>query len=338
MLTNLRRWWWIPLVLLAALFIKAFLVAGMLQTTARELAADAAGIPIDNVEISDGFDIRLTGFSDEASRDRAVAAVDDLDSSWDVVGVVDTVAAPAVDETEPEPEPEPEPESSTAPTAAAALTMTATASGAVVLEGTVANEDIREGLVNNAIAEFGTGNVTDNLRVDSDAVVVDGGSMTITGVAASEEQRSVWIFGAKTVAADAGLTITDDIDVAEPSVEDQLNALFALEPIEFDSSRATIRNTSEPTLDVAAEIINNNPEAGRLRVVGHTDSDGADASNLRLSQRRAQAVVDYLVGEWEVDKTRLEAEGRGETELKVDPESTPEDKQRNRRIEWELIS
>ena len=73
-------------------------------------------------------------------------------------------------------------------------------------------------------------------------------------------------------------------------------------------------------------------------MVGHTDSDGGDDFNLELSQNRAQAVVDYLVNVREVDPDRLEAEGRGETELKVEPESTPEDKQRNRRIEWELIS
>lgn len=340
MLTILRRWWWIPLVLLAALFVKAWVVAGALQTTARELAADAAGIPIGNVEVSDGFDVRLTGFTDEASRDRAVAAVDELDSSWDVVGVVDTAAAPAVDETESDPASEQEPveETSSPPTASATLTMTAAAGGAIIVDGTVANEVVREALISNAATEFGVGNVTDNLTVDPDAVAVDGGSMTITGVADSEEQRLALIAGAESVAANAGLNLTSDIDVIEPTVEDQLNALFALEPIEFDTSRATIRSISEPTLDAAAEVITNNPEAGRLRVVGHTDSDGDDASNLQLSQRRAQAVVDYLVDVRDVDAARLEAEGRGETELKIDPESTPEDKQRNRRIEWELIS
>ena len=335
--TMLRRWWWIPLVLLAALSIKAWLVAGMLQGTARELAADAAGIPIDRVEVSDGFDVRMTGFADEASRDRAVAAVDELDSSWDVVGVVDEAAAPAVAATEEEPEAE-EPEPAAPVTTPAALTMTAAAGGAIVLEGIVASEDVRDGLVEQANVQFGAENVTDNLRIDADAVAAEGGSMTIVGTADSEDQRLAWIAGAETVAAGADLTLTDDVDVAAPSVEEQLNALFALEPIEFDSSRATIRSTSTPTLDAAAEIINNNPNAGQLRVVGHTDSDGDDGSNLRLSQRRAEAVVDYLVTNHDVDADRLEAEGRGETELKVEPESTPEDKQRNRRIEWELIS
>ena len=309
----------------------------MLQNTARELAADAAGIPIDNVEVHDGLDVTMTGFADAASRDQAVAAVDDLDSSWDVVGIIDEDAAPAAPEADPEPEPEEA--APAAVTTPAAITVAAAAGGAIVLDGTVASDEIRDGLVDQAIDSYGPENVTDNLIVDPEAVAAEGGTMTITGIADSEDQRQEWITGAEQVAAAGGLTLTDDVEVvAAPSVEQQLNALFELEPIEFDTSRATIRSTSESTLDAAAEVINNNPEAGRLLVVGHTDSDGGDVFNLELSRNRAQAVVDYLVNVREVDPDRLEAQGRGETELKVEPESTPEDKQRNRRIEWELIS
>ncbi len=335
MKTVLRRWWWIPLVVLGVLFLKAWIVAGMLQNTAQGLAATAAGIPEERVEIHDGFDVRLTGFTDQAELDQAVADVDALDSSWNVVGVLDEAAAPAVEQ----------PETTEAPAVVAAgpaaLTLAAAAGGAVVLDGTVASEEVRTALVDQAGETFGAANVTDNLVIDPDAVAPEGGVMTITGLADDDDQRQEWIAGAGLVADEAGLRLIDEVEVAEapePTVEQQLNALFELEPIEFDTSRATIRSTSEATLDRAAEVINNNPEAGRLRVVGHTDSDGGEADNLDLSQRRAQAVLDYLVNVREVDAGRLEAEGRGETELKVDPETTPEDKQRNRRIEWELIS
>ena len=331
----LRRWWWIPLVVLGVLFLKAWLVAGMLQDTAQGLAADAAGIPKEQVEVHDGFDVRLTGFTDQARLDQAVADVDALDSSWNVVGVLDEAAAPVVEQTE----------TTQAPAAVAAdpaaLTLAASAGGAVVLDGTVASEEVRTALVDQASETFGAANVTDNLVIDPDAVAPEGGAMTITGLADDDDQRQEWVAGAGLVADQAGLRLIDEVEVAaapEPTVEQQLNALFELEPIEFDTSRATIRPTSEATLDRAAEVINNNPDAGRLRVVGHTDSDGGDAENLDLSQRRSQAVVDYLVNVRDVEADRLEAEGRGEAELKVDPETTPEDKQRNRRIEWELIS
>ena len=334
MKTVLRKWWWLPLVLLGVLFLKAWVVAGMLQTTARGLAADAAGIPVEQVEVFDGFDVRLTGYTDQAELDQAIADVDALDSSWEVTGVLDEAAAPAVEQ--------PETTVAPAPVAApAALTLAAAAGGAIVLDGTVANEEVQAALVEQAGEAFGPANVTDNLVIDPEAVAPEGGVMTITGLADSEEQREEWIAGAGVVADQAGLRLIDEVEVAEapePTVEQQLNALFELEPIEFDTSQATIRSTSVATLDRAAEVINANPDAGRLLVVGHTDSDGSDAANLDLSQRRAQAVVEYLVAEREVDADRLEAEGRGETELKVDPEETPEDKQRNRRIEWELIS
>ena len=122
------------------------------------------------------------------------------------------------------------------------------------------------------------------------------------------------------------------------TVEQSLNELFTLEPIEFDVNQATIRSRSEPTLAAAAELINANPDVGPLRVVGHTDSDGEAAANQQLSEARAQAVVDHLVTVGGVSADRLQAEGRGESELLVDPEVTPEDKQRNRRIAWELVS
>lgn len=120
-------------------------------------------------------------------------------------------------------------------------------------------------------------------------------------------------------------------------MQDDLNALFELDPIEFDYNAATIRPGSTSTLDSAAATINANPEAGAFRVVGHTDSDGDAADNQQLSQARADAVVAYLVDLGGVDPARLQGEGRGETELKIDPEQSSNDKQRNRRIEWELV-
>ncbi len=120
-------------------------------------------------------------------------------------------------------------------------------------------------------------------------------------------------------------------------VERVLNALFELEPIEFDTNRADIRPSSISTLDRAAALIREHADGQRLRIVGHTDSDGASGRNQTLSERRAQAVVDYLVQTGGVDPARLEAAGQGERALKIDPELTIDDKQRNRRIEWVLL-
>lgn len=345
----LRSRWWVSLVLLGLLVLKAWVVAGMVQADARSLAADAAGIPIERVEMVDGLDVRLTGFTDEGSRDRAVAAVDALDSSWNVVGVVDGDGGDDADGDAAGSEPlagagegasadEQEAPAATGPAVAtppASVSLTLDPSGEVALRGTVPDDAVRSALVDEAAASFGPGTVTVDLDVDGDTSGGEG-VLRVIGTAGSDDQKAEWLASASSLAAVAGFEVADELDVAP--VAEQLNALFELDPIEFDSTRATIRPASEATLDEAAEVINENPQAGRLRVVGHTDSDGGAAKNLDLSRRRAEAVVDHLVEIGGVDPDRLEAEGRGEAELKIDPEISAEDKQRNRRIEWEVVS
>lgn len=65
-------------------------------------------------------------------------------------------------------------------------------------------------------------------------------------------------------------------------------------------------------------------------IEGHTDATGDDAHNQRLSERRAQAVVDWLVGQG-IDAARLSAAGKGETEPVAD-NATPDGRQENRRV------
>lgn len=71
-----------------------------------------------------------------------------------------------------------------------------------------------------------------------------------------------------------------------------------------------------------------------MRVEGHTDAQGDAAANMRLSQRRAQAVVDALAKRG-MAANRLQAQGFGEERL-LDAGSTPEAHERNRRIEFHL--
>ncbi|MFM9940139.1 MAG: OmpA family protein [Hyphomicrobiaceae bacterium] len=99
----------------------------------------------------------------------------------------------------------------------------------------------------------------------------------------------------------------------------------------FDTARATIAQQSYPTLNRIAETANRCPEV-RIEVQGHTDSEGAPDRNQRLSERRAQAVVDYLVRAG-VRPERLAAVGLGQ-DRPVAPNDTPENKARNRRIEF----
>jgi outer membrane protein OmpA-like peptidoglycan-associated protein len=78
-------------------------------------------------------------------------------------------------------------------------------------------------------------------------------------------------------------------------------------------------------------MLKEHPEL-RIAIEGHTDSDGDDAFNQKLSDSRAAAVKSYLVEQHDVDASRLESAGFGESRP-VGDNSVPEGKQQNRRVE-----
>ena len=70
-----------------------------------------------------------------------------------------------------------------------------------------------------------------------------------------------------------------------------------------------------------------------VKILGHTDSDGDDAANLKLSEQRAEAVKNILVTEYKIDESKFTTEGRGETQPLAN-NNTPEGKAQNRRVEF----
>ena len=91
-----------------------------------------------------------------------------------------------------------------------------------------------------------------------------------------------------------------------------------------------------PLLDQVAATLKNHSEIRLLRVEGHTDSDGADAYNEALSQRRADSVRTYLVSAG-VPAERLVAKGFGEAKP-IAPNSSRRGKEANRRVEFNVVS
>jgi outer membrane protein OmpA-like peptidoglycan-associated protein len=83
------------------------------------------------------------------------------------------------------------------------------------------------------------------------------------------------------------------------------------------------------------EIANVLTEAADVRVVivGHTDSDGDEASNLDLSRRRAASVKTALATQFGIAEGRMDTDGKGEGEP-VDKNDTPAGKANNRRVEF----
>ncbi len=99
----------------------------------------------------------------------------------------------------------------------------------------------------------------------------------------------------------------------------------------FDTNKATIKPNSRPVLDNAVEYMEKNPGV-KLEVQGHTDSVGADAYNMKLSEARAAAVKKYMTDKG-IDADRLETKGFGESRPAAS-NATKEGRAKNRRIEF----
>ena len=107
--------------------------------------------------------------------------------------------------------------------------------------------------------------------------------------------------------------------------------LLAKAKIRFESGKANIDPDSSGLLDRMIETAMRCPAAS-IEVGGHTDADGDEQSNVTLSERRAQAVVDYLVRAG-VPSERLKAIGYGQTQP-IASNDTDDGKAQNRRIEF----
>lgn len=105
----------------------------------------------------------------------------------------------------------------------------------------------------------------------------------------------------------------------------------ALYGIYFDTNKTEVKTESDPMLQEMAKLLKNNP-ALKLFVVGHTDNTGTFSSNMELSHRRAQAVVNALVSKHAVAKDRLMPIGVSFA-APVAPNKTEEGRAKNRRVE-----
>ena len=102
--------------------------------------------------------------------------------------------------------------------------------------------------------------------------------------------------------------------------------------IYFDVNKDVVKPESFGTLKGIADVLKENPDV-KVKIVGHTDSDGADATNLDLSKRRGASVKEALVKTFGIEASRLESDGLGETKP-IAPNDTPVNKALNRRVEF----
>lgn len=115
----------------------------------------------------------------------------------------------------------------------------------------------------------------------------------------------------------------------------EVGTKVVLENIYFETGKSVLTVESYEALNQVAKFLENN-ETVRLEISGHTDNTGSVSINTKLSQARAKAVVDYLVGQ-KINKSRLEYIGYADSQP-VAPNDTPEGREMNRRVEFKVLS
>lgn len=121
--------------------------------------------------------------------------------------------------------------------------------------------------------------------------------------------------------------------MSNPTLEEWIDAT-KLMAISFQSGGTQLSESSRVTLKLAAEALLRSRSTTPILIAGYTDSTGSDSGNRRLSQRRAQAVLEFMVSKG-VDRDQLTAEGFGPDDP-IASNLTAEGRAKNRRIEFRV--
>ncbi len=166
-------------------------------------------------------------------------------------------------------------------------------------------------------------------------------SLSVVGLAKTKAQKDNIDLDINRV-ADGGFTpapaITLAAETVSPTVgaevsncQEDIDALMATSTVNFDTGKASLRQSPDPLLDKLAAVAAKCPSTN-IAISGHTDTRGNDDANMRLSTARAETVKTYLAGKG-ISTARLSSKGLGETQP-LDPAETLRAYEKNRRIEF----
>jgi outer membrane protein OmpA-like peptidoglycan-associated protein len=164
----------------------------------------------------------------------------------------------------------------------------------------------------------------DNFRMQGDMWFVDDTAAAwVTRIEMTRQDKRTFHMALGTVTTPA----------AGPAIEQQLtdSCRAPVYGFFFAFNSAEIEPASTPTFQAVADLLRRHQD-WTLAIEGHTDSIGNPAANLRLSERRAAAVRQELIGRYGIATARLTAAGRGMTGY-VAPNTTLEGRARNRRVD-----
>ena len=126
-------------------------------------------------------------------------------------------------------------------------------------------------------------------------------------------------------------SVTSTLDeqfLADALEEDGKVVLYG---IYFDTDKSTVKTEAFPLIETIAATLKQNPEL-RIRIEGHTDSQGEETYNQRLSERRSNTIRELLITEHGIAAERLETIGYGETKP-IGDNDTAAGRAKNRRVE-----
>ena len=116
------------------------------------------------------------------------------------------------------------------------------------------------------------------------------------------------------------------------------NVEITLDNIYYNYNKWNIRDDAKPTLDSLTTILTNNPQIN-IQLSSHTDCRGDDEYNQILSQKRAEAAINYIASKG-IPLSRLNAKGFGENALSINcncDDCTEEEHQVNRRTTFKIL-
>jgi len=122
--------------------------------------------------------------------------------------------------------------------------------------------------------------------------------------------------------------------VSSPAMRKEELSAFKFQPVYFDYDKFAIKDEFKGYLSEIVKMLNSHSDL-RLRITGHTDGDGSNSYNLRLSKNRALSLIKLFTF-YGIEKSRIVIDFKGE-KYPVDRNDTEEGKKRNRRVDFEFF-
>ena len=195
---------------------------------------------------------------------------------------------------------------------------------------------LKQGLPNSSPLQV-IRNYQNAARAVGGKILFDNGR--VTTIRLTKGDKELWLDVAPYQGYEYDLTIIEKeamkqevaIDAAAMASSIADTGSVAIYGINFDTASSVIKPDSEPAIDEIAKLLTNNPTL-KVYIVGHTDMVGDAASNVKLSQARAQSVITALVTKHGIAASRLIAFGNGPY-APIASNKTDEGRAKNRRVE-----